>query len=42
MADTGVIDLNADLVCLGGRDLDILNRQVLTGLPRDGRLLSPR
>lgn len=38
VANTGIVNLNADLVGLGGSDLDILNGQVLAGLPGDGGL----
>ena len=38
MADTGVKDLNTDLVGLGRRDLDILDGEVLASLPGDGGL----
>lgn len=38
VADTGVVDLNADLVGLGGCDLDILNGEVLAGFPGNGSL----
>lgn len=38
MADTGVVDLDTDLVGLGGSDLDVLDGQVLAGLPGDGGL----
>lgn len=40
VADTGVVDLDADLVGLGRGDLDILDGQLLTGLPGDGGLAS--
>ena len=32
------MNLNADLVGLGGSDLDVLNGEVLAGLPGDGSL----
>jgi hypothetical protein len=38
VADTGVVDLDADLVGLGGSDLDVLDAEVLAGLPGDGGL----
>ena len=38
VADTSVVDLNADLVSLGGRDLNILNAELLASLPGDGGL----
>jgi hypothetical protein len=38
VADTGVVDLNADLVGLGGCDLDILNGEILAGFPGNGGL----
>jgi hypothetical protein len=40
MADTGVVDLNADFVRLGWRNFDILNGEVLAGLPGDCGLCS--
>lgn len=39
VADTGVVDLNADLVGPGGPNLDILNGEVLAGFPGNGGLL---
>jgi hypothetical protein len=38
MADTRVVDLNADLALLWWLDFDILNAQVLAGLPGNGSL----
>jgi len=38
VADTGVIDLNADLVGPGWEDFDILNGKVLAGFPGNGSL----
>lgn len=38
VADTGVVDLNADLMGLGRGDLDILDAEVLAGFPGNGRL----
>lgn len=38
VADTGVVDLNADLVGPGGKDFDILNGEVLAGFPGNGGL----
>lgn len=38
VADTGVVDLDAHLVGLGGSDLDVLDGEVLAGLPGDGGL----
>ena len=38
VADTGVVDLNADLVGPGGSDLDILNGEVLASFPGNGGL----
>jgi hypothetical protein len=38
VADTGVVDLNTDLVGLGGCNLDILDREVLAGFPGNGSL----
>jgi hypothetical protein len=35
MADTGVVYLDADLVCLWWCDLDVFNREVLAGFPGD-------
>lgn len=40
MADTGVVDLDTDLVGLGRGDFDVLDAQGLTGLPGDGSLAS--
>ena len=39
VADTSVVDLDADLVGPGGRDLDILNGEVLAGFPGNCGLL---
>ena len=39
MADTGVVNLNANLVGLGGSDFDVLDGEGFTGTPSDGRLL---
>ena len=39
MADTGVVDLDADLVGLGGSNLNILDGEVLAGFPGNGGLL---
>lgn len=39
MADTSVVDLNADFVGLWGRNLDILDGEVFASLPRNGGLL---
>lgn len=33
VADTGVVDLNADLMCLGGSNLNVLNAEVLASFP---------
>jgi hypothetical protein len=33
MADTGVVDLDADFVGSGGKNLNLLNREVLAGFP---------
>ena len=33
MAHSGVVDLDADLMCLGRRNLDILNAKLLARLP---------
>ena len=38
MADTSVVDRNADLMSLRRRNLYILNGQVLARLPRNSRL----
>jgi hypothetical protein len=38
VADTGVMDLDADFMGLRGRDLDILVAERLTGAPGDGSL----
>lgn len=38
VADTSVVDLDADLVGPGRKDLDILNGQRLAGLPGNGGL----
>lgn len=38
VTDTSVVNLNADLVGLGGSDLDILDGQRLTGSPGNGSL----
>ena len=38
MANTSVVNLNADLMGLGGSHLDVLNGEVLAGLPGDGGL----
>lgn len=38
MADTGIVDLDSDLVGLGRSNLDILDREVLAGLPGHGGL----
>jgi len=35
MADTSVVNLNTDFVCSGGKNLDLLNGEVLTSLPGD-------
>jgi hypothetical protein len=40
MADTGVVDLDADFVRLGRRDLNVLDGEVLAGLPGDCGLCS--
>lgn len=39
VADTGVKDLDANLVGFRGGNLDILNRKWLSGSPRNSRLL---
>lgn len=38
MADTSVVNLNADFVSLGGSDLDVLNGEGLAGSPGNGSL----
>jgi hypothetical protein len=40
VADTSVVDLNANLVCFGRRNLNVLNAQVLRGIPGNGGLAS--
>lgn len=40
MADSGVVDLNSDFVCLWRRDLDILDAQLLARFPCYRRLAS--
>jgi hypothetical protein len=40
MADTSVVDLNADLVCLGRCNLDVLNGQILACFPGDCGLIA--
>ena len=40
MTNTSVVDLDADLVRSWGKDLDILKRQLFTGLPGDSSLAS--
>jgi hypothetical protein len=39
VADAGVVDLNADFVCLGRRYFNVLDGQLLAGLPCNGRLV---
>lgn len=39
VADTGVVDLDANLVGLGGCDLDVFDGEGFTGAPSDGGLL---
>jgi len=38
VTDTGVVDLDADLVGPGGSDFDVLEAEFLAGLPGDGSL----
>jgi hypothetical protein len=38
VADSGVCDLDTDLVGAGGKDLDVLNGEGLSGLPGNGGL----
>jgi hypothetical protein len=38
VADTSVVNLNADLVGLGGSDLDVLDGERLAGSPGNGSL----
>jgi hypothetical protein len=38
VADSGVEDLDTDLVGPGGRYLDLLDAELLAGLPGDGGL----
>lgn len=40
VADTGVVNLDSDLMGLGRSDLDILNGQFLASFPGDGSLAS--
>lgn len=40
MADSGVVYLNSDFVCLWRRDLDVLDAQLLAGFPCYSRLAS--
>ena len=40
VADTGVVDLNADLVGFGRGHLDVLDAEVLGGIPGHGGLAS--
>lgn len=42
VADSGVVNLNADLVSPGRRDLYVLNGELLAGFPRDGSLAGDR
>ena len=42
VADTRVVNLNPNLVCLRRGDLDVLNAQLLPGLPGDGGLARDR
>ena len=42
MANTRVVDLNANFVSLRRRDLDILNAQFLAGFPGHGGLARDR
>lgn len=39
MTDTSVVDLDADFVGFGGRNLDVLNHKVLASLPGNCGLL---
>lgn len=36
VTDSGVVDLDAHLVCLGRCDFDLLDAEVLAGLPGHG------
>jgi len=38
MANSSVVNLNANLVCLGRCDLDVLNGEVLASFPGHGCL----
>jgi hypothetical protein len=38
MENASVVDLDSNLVSLGGSDLDVLDGQLLAGLPGDGGL----
>lgn len=40
VANSGIIDLNSHLVCLGRRNFNILDAQVLASFPSHGRLAS--
>lgn len=40
VADTGVVDLDADFVGLGRGDLDVFNGEVLAGFPSNGGFAS--
>lgn len=40
VANTSVVDLDTDLVGPGGKDLNVLERKRLAGLPGDGGLAS--
>lgn len=42
MADTSVVDLNADFVGLWWSDLDVLNGEIFTGLPGNGGLYNSK
>lgn len=42
VADTGVVDLDADFVGAGRKHLNVLDAQLLAGLPGDGGLASDR
>jgi hypothetical protein len=41
MADTSVVDLDADFVLSGRCDFDIFNGEVFAGFPRNGGLTAP-
>lgn len=42
VADSGVVDLDSDFMCLGRCDLDVLYAQLFAGFPCYGGLASNR